>query len=159
MAVGASDPIAVRAKPAVAYRRILVPAGGDTPCDQAIDVACKLATDRHALVTVVTAIEVPPGLPLEAHMPEGQARCDRALAEARLVAERYGVSVATRSVRARSAGEAIVAEAERAAAEIVVIGAMPSGRRNARAPVFGRTVRFVLAHAPRRVMVAVTGAR
>ena len=55
-----------------------------------------------------------------------------------------------RVVRARHAGRAIVEEAERRQAEIVVLGA-PRGRHRA---IFGNTVDYVLKNAPCRVMVA-----
>jgi nucleotide-binding universal stress UspA family protein len=53
-------------------------------------------------------------------------------------------------VRARKAGRAIVDEAERRGAEIIVLGA-PRGRHRA---IFGHTVDYVLKHAPSRVMIA-----
>jgi nucleotide-binding universal stress UspA family protein len=61
------------------------------------------------------------------------------------------VRVAERVVRARNAGAAIVEEAERRGAEIIVLGARRAGGRRA---IFGRTVDYVLKHAPSRVMVA-----
>ena len=54
-------------------------------------------------------------------------------------------------MRDRSAGRAIVREADRRQAEIIVMG---SSRRRARATVFGATTDYVLKHAPVRVMVA-----
>jgi nucleotide-binding universal stress UspA family protein len=60
------------------------------------------------------------------------------------------VRVVERVVRARNAGRAIVEEADRRGAEIIVLGA-PRGRHRA---IFGHTVDFVLKHAPSRVMVA-----
>jgi nucleotide-binding universal stress UspA family protein len=53
-------------------------------------------------------------------------------------------------VRARQAGRAIVEEADRRGAEIIVLGA-PRGKHK---HIFGHTVDFVLKHAPCRVMVA-----
>ena len=58
--------------------------------------------------------------------------------------------VVERVVRARNAGRAIVEEAERRGAEIIVLGA----RRGQHSAIFGHTVDFVLKHAPSRVMVA-----
>ena len=55
-----------------------------------------------------------------------------------------------RLVRARNAGRAIVEEAERRQAEIIVLGA-PRGRHR---QIFGQTVDYVLKNAPCRVMVA-----
>ena len=59
-------------------------------------------------------------------------------------------------MRGRRAGRAIVDEAIRRNAEIVVIGATRRERRGK--AIFGETVDFVLKHAPCRVMVAATRA-
>jgi nucleotide-binding universal stress UspA family protein len=97
---------------------------------------------------------VPAHLPLDAQMPAEEQAARDVLAEARAVAELYGVGASTRVVRARSAAEAILACAADSAAELVVLGAPRRRRSNRRAPVFGRTVAAVLAQAACRVMVA-----
>jgi nucleotide-binding universal stress UspA family protein len=139
----------------VAYHRVLVPLGSEREVAQAMEVACRLAADRHAAVTALSVIEVPPELPLAAQMPEEEKEARSRTAQARAVAELYGVSLATRVRYARSAGEAIVEEATDAASEIIVIGAprTPS-TQSRRAPGFGKTVDFVLKHAPCRIVVA-----
>ena len=83
-------------------------------------------------------------------MDAEEAEADRLLDDARVVASAYGVRTIDRIVRARQAGRAIVEEAERRQAEIVVLGA-PRGRHRA---IFGKTVDFVLKNAQCRVMVA-----
>jgi APA family basic amino acid/polyamine antiporter len=94
---------------------------------------------------------VPLELPLDARLPEEELQADEALDRARAIGELYGVDVRGRLVRARSAGRAIVDEAEHRFTEIIVMGApRTSGRRG----VFSDTVDFVLKHAPCRVMVA-----
>jgi APA family basic amino acid/polyamine antiporter len=143
-------PVTRAARRSVAYREILVPLVPTETSEQAMSIACQLAADRHATVTALTVIEVPPTLPLDADMVDDEARAKRLLAEARAIADSYGVAIAIRVVRARGAGEAIVEEAGAVGAEIVVVRA-PRKRR------LGRTVRFVLVHAPCRVLVVVTG--
>jgi nucleotide-binding universal stress UspA family protein len=66
------------------------------------------------------------------------------------IGELYGVDVVARLLRARSAGRAIVREAERRQTEIIVMGA-PRGERQR--GIFSETVDYVLKHAPCRVMV------
>ena len=56
-------------------------------------------------------------------------------------------------MRARSAGAAIVREAERRATEIVVIGAPRKDLTRGKRAIFGRTVDFVLKNASCRVLV------
>jgi APA family basic amino acid/polyamine antiporter len=137
---------------ALEYRSILVPIAPDAPREEAVDFACRLAAERRAAIAAITVIEVPLHLPLDARLPEEEERANRVLDEARSIGELYGVNVVGRLVRARSPGRAIVDEAERRHAEIIVMGApRERGRRRA---IFGRTTDFVLKHAPCRVMVA-----
>jgi nucleotide-binding universal stress UspA family protein len=78
---------------------------------------------------------------------EGEAR--RALEKAHAIAERRGVRLRERTVRARSRGEAIVAEAEAADADLIVMRAAPRTRKR----LFGKTADYVLRHAACRVLV------
>jgi nucleotide-binding universal stress UspA family protein len=136
------------------YRQILVPVSERGACDEATAIACRLAADRGAVLTLLTVVEVPAGLPLEAKMSAEEGAGRRVLAEAHALAELYGVRASTQVVRARSAAEAIVRCAAAGDAELVVLGAPRRRRSNRRAPVFGRTVGAVLAQAPCRVLVA-----
>ena len=95
-------------------------------------------------------IVVPLELPLDADLTAELEEAHELLDKARAIAEPYGVRVVERVVRGRNAGRAIVEEADRRAAEIVVLGA-PRGAHRA---IFGHTVDYVLKHAPCRVMVA-----
>ena len=142
---------------ALEYRRLLVPVVPGSASDEAIDVACSLAAERGAAITAVSVIEVPLELSLAEMLEDEERRADRELVEARAIGESYGVRVLERLIRARSAGEAIVEEAERRSSEIIVIGAprIVAGRRGR--GVFGVTVDYVLRNAPCRVLV--TGAR
>jgi APA family basic amino acid/polyamine antiporter len=145
-------PVPIGAAVALEYRRIVVPVIEGHESDEAMNVAARLAAERGARIAAVTVLEVPFELPLDADLPEAEREADIVLDEARAIGESYGVDVVGRIVRARSAGRAIVDEAERRQAEIVVIGA-PRRTRRARA-IFGDTVDHVLKHAPCRVMVA-----
>jgi APA family basic amino acid/polyamine antiporter len=140
---------------ALEYRSILVPVIGGPESDEATDVACRLAAERRATIAAVSVIEVPLEFPLDARLEEEEARAYEQLEEARSIGEKYGVDVIGRLVRARSAGRAIVDEADRRRSEIIVMGAPRRGGRPRRA-IFGETVDFVLKHAPCRVMVTAT---
>jgi APA family basic amino acid/polyamine antiporter len=138
--------------PAIAleYRTILVPVVAGSESLEAIDLAARLAAERGATIVALRVIVVPMELPLDVALPEQEAEADRLLDEARVAASTYGVRTVDRLVRARQAGRAIVHEAERRQAEIVVLGA-PRGRHRR---IFGHTVDYVLKHAPCRVMIA-----
>jgi APA family basic amino acid/polyamine antiporter len=135
----------------VEYTRLLVPVVEGTASDEAVEVAARLAADRGARIVAIAVVQVPLNLPLDAELPEEEDRAHAVLDEARGIGDLYGVDVVTRLVRARKAGRAIVDEAVRRDAEIVVMGAPRAGRRRA---IFGDTADFVLKHAPCRVLVA-----
>jgi APA family basic amino acid/polyamine antiporter len=148
-------PVVIGPAAALEYRSILVPVAPGYPSDEAMDVACRIATERRATIVALTVIEVPLELPLDADLPEQVAEANRQLDEARAIGESYGVRVIPRLVRARHSGRAIVDEALRRNSEIIVMGGprrvrLASGRKR----IFGDTVDFVLKHAPCRVMVA-----
>src|SRR5438477_5265199 len=148
-------PVVIGPGAALEYRSILVPIAAGYPSDEAMDVACRLATERRATIVAMTAIEVPLELPLDAYLPEQVAEADEQLDEARAIGESYGVTVITRLVRARNAGRAIVDEAARRHAELILMGGPRRIRlQRGKRAIFGDTVDFVLKHAPCRVMVA-----
>ena len=122
--------------PFVAYRRILVPVDAGGPA--AVVTACTLATDSGAEITALRVIEVPAALPLDAEMPEDPKGL---LAVAEAIGDGRGVHVDRVAVRARRAGEAIVAAAEELDSELIVL------RRE-----LDRTARYVLKHARCRVL-------
>jgi nucleotide-binding universal stress UspA family protein len=141
------------------YRRLLVPVEENAESEEAIDVASRLAAEHGSSLTVVAVVEIPPVLPIDAHMREEEARAHALLRRAAAAAEAYGVTVSLQTLRARDAASAIVAEALARNTELLVVGAprRPSSRRSV--AIFGKTVEHVLKHAPCRVMIVGTGAR
>jgi APA family basic amino acid/polyamine antiporter len=134
------------------YRTIVVPVVRSAESEEALVAAARLAAERRATIAIVTVIEVPMDKQLDDPMPEEEAEADDVLEQARGLVEAYGVRAVTRVVRARRAGPAIVEEAERRNAELIVIGTRrrPGRRRTA---LFGSTVDFVLKAAPSRVLL------
>jgi nucleotide-binding universal stress UspA family protein len=116
-------------------------------------IACRLAADSQASITVVTVVEIPPLLPLDAYVTEEEEDARQMLHRAEAVGASYGVRLSTRILRAREAESAIVEQAEATAADVVVIGGARKRCPSARAPVFGRTIQHVLKKAPCRVLV------
>src|SRR5438105_1973616 len=80
-----------------------------------------------------------------------EERAAASLAEAQLLGADHGVAVRGETVRARSIGEAIVKEAERKGADLIVLGSAPRWRRQSR--FFSPTVEYVLRKAPCEVLV------
>ena len=133
----------------VAYRRIVVPIAGDDDSETGVALAAELAPEAGVSITAVFVIEVAAELPLDAHMHDEEHAAREALEKAHAIAASRGVRLRERIVRARSRGEAIVAEAEAVQADLVVMRAAPkNGKR-----LFGRTADYVLRHADCRVLV------
>lgn len=136
----------------LAYREILVPLVASEESDKALDIACKLATERRARVTVMSVLELPLQLRLDERLPEEEGKLDDLLDDADAVGQSYGVRIVGRLARGRQAGPTIVTEARRRGSEIIVLGAARKSERMRQA-IFGSTVDYVLKHAPCRVMV------
>jgi basic amino acid/polyamine antiporter, APA family len=136
------------------YRTILVPVVEGEQAREAMHVACRLAGERRSAIVAMRVIVVPLELPVDAHLPEQEELANRLLDEAHDIGELYGVRIIERLVRARHAGRAIVDEATRRNAEIIVMGAPRLPHRTRKSAIFGKTVDFVLKNATSRVMVA-----
>jgi nucleotide-binding universal stress UspA family protein len=134
-----------------AYERILVPMKIGPIGEEVLATAIKLAEERGSTVSALHVILVPLEEPLDADMVEAEERAEASLAEAKLLAAEHGVTVEGEIVRARSIGEAIVAEARREGVDLIVMGSAPRWRRQSR--FFSPTVDYVLRHAPCEVMV------
>src|SRR3954451_7692437 len=144
-------PVLIGPAIALEYRSILVPVKPGRESEEAIDFACRLAAQRGSTIAAVSVVLVPMELPLDAELPEAEAEANKALDTAIAIGELYGVDVIGRLLRARSPGRAIVREAERRQAEIIVLGAPRLGRPQR--AIFSETVDFILKNAPSRVMV------
>jgi APA family basic amino acid/polyamine antiporter len=130
---------ALRSEPLRAeYGSILVPIFGTALDDDIVQTAGRLAAAENpeeaaghgATIEAIWVFEVPLSLPLDARLPEQQLKTARAaLARAKAVGEEYvGVEVATATIRARRAGDAIVAEAQRRGVELIVLAAEEPSR-------------------------------
>ena len=113
-----------------------------------MDVACRLADEHGSTIAVLHVVEIPPVLPLGAHMTAEEQAAHRLLERMAAVADRYGVNVVPRMLHDRVAGEAIVGFAARRGVELIVIGAPRK-----RSKPFGSTVEHVLRKADCRVLM------
>ncbi len=128
------------------YGSILVPLSGTQLDEDMIQTAALLAagepTEEEEISTIeaVWIFEMPMSLPLDARLPEAQVKHAReALARAKAVGEEYaGVQVATATIRARRAGQAILEEARRRGVEAIVLGADEPTRIRGGARLGGR---------------------
>jgi basic amino acid/polyamine antiporter, APA family len=137
----------------VEFRTILVPVLRTVESEEALVAAARLASERRARIVILHVLEVPLDQALDADLLDREQVADQILDEAQALLETYaGVQIISRLERARSAGPAIVAEAIRRDAEVVILGA-PRTKVKGGKPIFGRTGDYVLRHAPTRVAV------
>ena len=158
------------------YGSILVPVFGGPLDDDIVGTAGRLATDHAeegeggAMLEAVYVFEMPMSLPIDARVsPDKVAAGRKALARAKEVGEEYeGVEVATATIRGRSAGSAIVAEAKRRGVEAIVLAAEPPSRTRGGARFGGKasvedrfagnTTRYVVEKAPCKVILTASPA-
>jgi basic amino acid/polyamine antiporter, APA family len=136
----------------IEYRTIVVPVVRSEESEEALVAAARLAAERRATVAVIHVIEIPLDLPIDVELPDAEAEGNDVLDQAAALVESYGVRAVSRLLRERSAGPAIVEEAERRNAELIVLGGPRV--RPGRGRIFGGTVDYVLKHALTRVLIA-----
>jgi hypothetical protein len=124
----------------------------------ALDLACRLASDRGSRVLLLAPLFVEWELPLDAHFKREEAALRVELERERAIAESYGVRVHARIVRVRprQLGLGVAEAAADVRASLIVLGAAVESQRGFGRP-FSRDVWSVLSDAPCPVMIA-TGA-
>jgi APA family basic amino acid/polyamine antiporter len=133
----------------VEYESILVAFEDGEYTDEAITMAVRLAARRRRGIHVLVTITVPASAPIDAAMPEAEAKAQVAVDQARVRGGRR-VTGHYEKVRAGGAGRRIVDEAKEIHARAIV---MPLPRKRAGSSVFGRTLETVLAERPCRVII------
>jgi nucleotide-binding universal stress UspA family protein len=146
-----SGPVVRRPSEKAALSRILVPMKLGPIGEEMVKTAIRLAGDQQAAVEALFVVKVPLDEPVDAPLHDEEERAAASLTEAASLGAAQGVQVVGRTVRARSIGEAIVAEVRESGADLVVLGSSAKWRRQAR--FFSPTVDYVLRHAPGEVLV------
>jgi APA family basic amino acid/polyamine antiporter len=161
---------------AAEFGSILVPVLGTPLDDDIVQTAGRLAVEENqdlgeggAVIEALWVFEIPMRLPLDTRVADSELqRARRALARAKAVGEEYeGVEVATATVRARRAGEAIVHEAKRRGVEVIVLAAEEptgvrgglglGGKQGLHDAFVGATTQYVLQKATSRVILTAPG--
>jgi basic amino acid/polyamine antiporter, APA family len=133
----------------VEYESILVAFEDSAYSPQAVSTAAKLAAARRRGIHVLVTITVPTSAPIDAAMPHEEARAQEIIDSARVRGGRR-VTGHWEKVRPGEAGRRVVDEARDIRARAVV---MPLPPRRPGFPVFTRTLEYVLAERPCRVIV------
>ena len=137
--------------PEATFKSILVPMKLGQIGEEMVATAVKLAQEHGARVEALHVVKVPLDLPLDASMQEEEASAAESIEEARALGADHSVEVRGSIVRARAIGDAIVREAERTGADLIVLGSAPRWRRQSR--FFSPTVDYVLKKAPCEVLI------
>jgi nucleotide-binding universal stress UspA family protein len=130
---------------------LAVPVDGGQPSMYALELACGAAAQAGDEVRAIYVVRVPPQLPIGAELPAERARAEAVLEQAATVAACHDVPITTVVIQARRTGEAIV-EAARDCACLMV--GQPEHRHVLARWLGGRTLRYILAHAPCQVLVS-----
>jgi APA family basic amino acid/polyamine antiporter len=133
----------------VEYDSILVAFEDDAYYPEDVATAIKLAAARRRGIHVLVTLTVPNALPIEAELPAQEAHARRTIRAARILGGRR-VTGHWEKVRAGEAGRRIVSEAREIQAGAVVMSpaSSPTG-----SSIFGRTLEYVLAERPCRVII------
>jgi APA family basic amino acid/polyamine antiporter len=138
-------------EPPVTFKKILVPMKLGIIGEEMLATAIRLASDHDAEVQALHVIRVPLEQPLEGEMVDEEERAEASIAEAKLLGAEHDVIVEGVTIRARAIGHAIVARAEEAGSDLIVLGSAPRWRRQSR--FFSPTVDYVLRRAPCEVLI------
>jgi len=143
----------VSPKPAVEheveYESILVAFEDNDYSPEAVSTAVRLAARRRRGIHVLVTITVPPNAPIDAAMPEQEAKASSVIDSARVRGGRR-VTGHWEKVRPGQAGRRVVEEAKEIRARAIV---MPLPPRRTGSSLFGRTLETVLTERPARVII------
>jgi len=103
-------------------RRIAVPVRGLPVDTDALKAACRLARPAKADILVITVLEVARNLPLSASLGGELGQAEEVLVGMEEVASSLDSKVQTTVLQAREAGPAIIDEARRWEADLMVVG-------------------------------------
>ena len=124
--------------------------------DRIVALAAQMARQRNGHVELLAVIEVPFTLPLNARVEQDEKRALEVLDHAESVAMRIAVKIHKRILKARTAGLAIVREAEEQAVDLILIANTPV-RVRGNVQQIDPTVEYVMRNAPCEVLVLSQG--
>lgn len=134
-------------------KRILVPVNGDKADEEAIKLACSIAKKTKAKVYAIHVIEVERLLPLDARKDSDIRRAEQIFEHVERVAEEEeDYQVESELLQAREAGPAIVDEAMKKGADLIIMGFTYKKRFGQFS--LGSTLPYVLRNAQCRVLVS-----
>lgn len=135
-----------------AFRRAILALAGGTCDDRIVDLAVDLGRAAHAELVGVHVVEVGWSMPLDADIAARSEEAQQILDHAELTAENLRSRLEPVLLQAREVGAALVDEAMERGADLLVVG-LPYRKRFGGDFAIGRTIPYVLKHAPCEVWV------
>lgn len=133
----------------VEYHSVLVAFEDDEFSEEMVATAATLAAGKRGCILVLSLVNVPANLALDAKMDDAEAEAQSKIERAKLICGRR-VSGKVVRVRPGQAAQAIIERARQIDAEAVVLQLTYRDGR----PLYGQTLRGVLAARPTRVIVS-----
>jgi len=135
-----------------AFRRAIVALAGGSRDDRTIRLLAEVARVTRAEIIGVHVVEIEWSLPLDADIAARSDEVQQILDSAETVAESMKVHLEPVLLQAREVGAALVDEASERDADLLVVS-LPYRKRFGGDFAIGRTVPYVLKHAPCAVWV------
>jgi APA family basic amino acid/polyamine antiporter len=133
----------------IEYKSVLIAYDEDTPfSEETMATAVKLASPRRRAVHILSLIEVPSHLPLDAPLEAQERKAQEKIERAKLIGG-LRVTGHVHRIRPNQAGRAMVEEAHKVRASAIVIGL----RYRNGTPLYNKALQTVLAQRPCRVLV------
>jgi nucleotide-binding universal stress UspA family protein len=143
---------AAKARRAVgAIKRILVPTSGTPYSERGIELACRLGEEQKAEIYLVNVLEVPRTLPLEAPLPDAEAKAEDIVKRGEEIVTLRGLPVKSEVKRGRVAGEEIIRTAKDWEADLIVMGIR--SQVTMAQDILGRNSGLILRRAPCEVIL------
>lgn len=135
-----------------AFRRAILALAGGAGDDRIVHLAAELGRTSRAELVGVHVVEVGWSMPLDADIAARSEAAQRVLDRAELTAENLRARLEPVLLQAREVGAALVDEATEREADLLVVG-LPYRKRFGGDFAIGRTIPYVLKHAPCEVWV------
>ncbi len=133
----------------VEFESVLVPFEDDPFSELTVATAVRLASRKRRGIHVISLLNVPANLPINAPLPDLQEKAQSKIERAKLIGGQR-VTGRVQRVRPGQAPQAIIAEAKSIRASAIVMQLTYRGRT----PLYGKTLQGVLGNRPCRVLVA-----
>ena len=137
---------------ASAFRRAILALAGGSCDDRIVSLASELGKSAHAELVGVHVVEVGWSMPLDADIAARSEAAQHILDHAELTAEQLRSRLDPVLLQAREVGAALVDEATERDADLLIVG-LPYRKRFGGDFAIGRTIPYVLKHAPCEVWV------